>query len=299
MITSNEYKSWEKCYLCGSNSLKVFYNSKKIFKCKKCSFVFYKPIPSDQELSEIYSKYTREECITEISKENIRKEFSNIFEINEVNKVLDIACGECGMLEMIRELKPSIELFGSEHESARKNIEMKNINYLKGGFYPETNEKFDLIIFTEAIEHINDVNEFIKNILSLLSKNGMIYITTPNFNCIERFLMQSDWGMVLPPEHLSYFTAKTLSEVLTRNGLEKIFLKTENISFYRIMEYLNQRRRSKGKSAELSPQNVANIMQKAVSKNLILGFIKSLVNLILRFTRSGSSMKALYKIKEV
>ena len=176
---------------------------------------------------------------------------------------------------------------------------MKNINYLKGGFYPETNEKFDLIIFTEAIEHINDVNEFIKNILSLLSKNGMIYITTPNFNCIERFLMQSDWGMVLPPEHLSYFTAKTLSEVLTRNGLEKIFLKTENISFYRIMEYLNQRRRSKGKSAELSPQNVANIMQKAVSKNLILGFIKSLVNLILRFTRSGSSMKALYKIKEV
>ena len=120
MITSNEYKSWEKCYLCGSNSLKVFYNSKKIFKCKKCSFVFYKPIPSDQELSEIYSKYTREECITEISKENIRKEFSNIFEINEVNKVLDIACGECGMLEMIRELKPSIELFGSEHESARK-----------------------------------------------------------------------------------------------------------------------------------------------------------------------------------
>ena len=51
--------------------------------------------------------------------------------------------------------------------------------------------------------------------------------------------MQSDWGMVLP-EHLSYFTTKTLSEVLTRNGLEKIFLKTENISFYRIMEYLNK-----------------------------------------------------------
>ena len=65
------------------------------------------------------------------------------------------------------------------------------------------------------------------------------------------------------------------------------------------MEYLNKRRRSKGKSAEISPQNVANIMQKAVSQNLFLGYIKSLVNLILRFTRSGSSMKALYKIKDI
>ena len=101
--------------------------------------------------------------------------------------------------------------------------------------------------------------------------------------------------MVLPPEHLSYF-AKTLSEVLTK--WQKRFLKTENISFTESWNTsINEK--SKGKSAELSPQNVANLMQKAVSKNLILGTIKSLVNLILRFTRSGSSMKALYKIRSI
>lgn len=78
MITSDEKVSWKECYLCHDKSLKVFYQAKDIFKCNKCNFVFYKPIPSKQELNEVYSGYTREDSITEISKVKIKKEFSKV-----------------------------------------------------------------------------------------------------------------------------------------------------------------------------------------------------------------------------
>ena len=42
------------------------------------------------------------------------------------------------------------------------------------------NEKFDVIINTENIEHIIDDNKLLKDISNLLNKNGLLYFTTPN-----------------------------------------------------------------------------------------------------------------------
>lgn len=297
MITSERKITWEECYLCSSKQLDVKYKDYEIYKCRSCSFVFYKPIPSDHDLDVVYSKYTREQYITEDSRIKIKSEFRHILEKFQIKKVLDIACGECYMLEILRELDASISLNGTEHESAIQNFVNKDINYIEGGFYPETDEKYDLIIFTEAIEHINDVNNFLKNIQRLLSKDGVIYITTPNFNSIERYLMQSKWGMVMPPEHLSYFTPRTLDKVMNDNGLKKVYLKTENISIFRIMEFFNKRNKNKGLSSKASPQDISDKVQRAVNKNLFLNVVKSSINILLRLSKSGSSIKALYCFK--
>ena len=42
------------------------------------------------------------------------------------------------------------------------------------------NEKFDVIINTENIEHIIDDNKLLKDISNLLNKNGLLYFSTPN-----------------------------------------------------------------------------------------------------------------------
>ncbi len=125
------------------------------------NFVFFSQVPSDADLNKVYSKYTRKEYITEQSKLKIRSEFSYILKNHTIDNVLDIACGECYMLEILRDLQPSLSLYGTEHESARNNLRKRILIFLEGDFI-QTNEKFDLIIFTEAIEHINDINDFLK-----------------------------------------------------------------------------------------------------------------------------------------
>lgn len=42
-----------------------------------------------------------------------------------------------------------------------------------------SNEKFDLILCSEVIEHIFDVNEFLKKIKRLLINNGLLVLSTP------------------------------------------------------------------------------------------------------------------------
>ena len=295
MIISNKNIVWDKCYLCDSPLLKNFYKEKDIVKCKNCSFVFYKPVPSQEDLDLVYSQYEREEYITENSVAKITKELKTILSTYNIKTILDIACGECYFLDILKSIDPTIELYATEHVSAKENVINKGYEFIEGEFFPITNKKFDLIIFTEAIEHINDANDFLANVYDLLNPNGLIYITTPNFSCLERLLMGKNWGMVVPPEHLSYFTPKTLKFVMTKNKFVKKFSKTENISIFRIIQFLNKFR--KKNSSKISPQKISDNLQNASTSNIFLRFIKEIINVFLDFLNLGSSLKALYQKK--
>ena len=295
MIISNKNIVWDKCYLCDSPLLKNFYKEKDIVKCKNCSFVFYKPVPSQEDLDLVYSQYEREEYITENSVAKITKELKKILSTYNIKSILDIACGECYFLDILKTIDPTIELYATEHVSAKENVINKGYEFIEGEFFPITNKKFDLIIFTEAIEHINDANDFLANAYDLLNPNGLIYLTTPNFSCLERLLMGKNWGMVVPPEHLSYFTPKTLKFVMTKNKFVKRFSKTENISIFRIIQFLNKF--SKKNSSKISPQKISDNLQNASTSNIFLRFIKKVINVFLDFLNLGSSLKALYQKK--
>jgi hypothetical protein len=110
--------------------------------------------------------------------------------------------------------------------------------------------------------------------------------------------MQSQWGMVMPPEHLSYFTPKTIDFVMSKNKFRKVFSRTENISIYRIIEFIN-RRSSKSNvtssKTKMSPQKISDNLQQITESNLVTRFIKMMINIFLNFFNLGSSMKVLYK----
>lgn len=298
MITSNERKKWHKCYLCDSNRSKTQYKDKRLKKCLNCSFVYFEDIPSNEELDLVYSKYTREEHITPESSQKIRAELEKILNSNQIRNVIDIACGECYALDILNSIDSKLNLFATEHASAKKNVMDKGYRFIEGEFFPITDLKFDLIIFTEAIEHINDVNLFLEHAYKILKPGGLIYITTPNFSSLERRVMQSQWGMVMPPEHLSYFTPKTIDFLMSKNKFRKVFSRTENISIYRIIEFINKRAsKSSITSAKMhmSPQKISDNLQKITESNLITRFVKKMINIFLDFFNLGSSMKVLYK----
>ena len=295
MIISDKNNIWNKCYLCDSPFLKNFYKEKGIVKCKNCSFVFYQPIPSKEDLDSVYSNYEREEYITENSVAKIKKELEKILSTYNIKTILDIACGECYFLDILKTIDPSLELYATEHISAKENVINKGYGFIEGEFFPITNKKFDLIIFTEAIEHINDTDDFLANAYDLLNPDGLIYITTPNFSSLERLLMGKNWGMVVPPEHLSYFTPKTLKFVMTKNKFIKRFSKTENISIFRIIQFLNKL--NKKNNSKISPQKISDNLQSVATSNFFLRYIKKIINIILDFLNLGSSLKALYQKK--
>ena len=121
-------------------------------------------------------------------KENIIDTF-NLKEKNRVLsgiKILDIGCGGGLLSEPMSRL--GAEVFGID--ASNKNIEVAKIHARKNNLdikyfcaSPEnfeTNTKFDVILNMEIVEHVEDVNFFLKSCSNLLKKNGIMFVATLN-----------------------------------------------------------------------------------------------------------------------
>ena len=100
--------------------------------------------------------------------------------------ILDIGCGGGLLSEPITRLGAKVTAI----DASKKNIQVAKfhakkqnlkINYLCSS--PEKlnlNKKFDVVLNMEIVEHVEDLNFFIKKSSNLLKKNGLMFIATLN-----------------------------------------------------------------------------------------------------------------------
>tara|TARA_Y100001936_G_scaffold237657_1_gene268492 strand:+ start:409 stop:1137 length:729 start_codon:yes stop_codon:yes gene_type:complete len=122
----------------------------------------------------------------------IKDNISNIFKIKnkqkplENVKILDIGCGGGLLSEPMKRL--GAEVVGID--ASDKNIQVAKIHAKKNKLdikyfcaSPENFEiekKFDVILNMEIIEHVDDVDFFLKSCSNLLKKNGVMFVATLN-----------------------------------------------------------------------------------------------------------------------
>ena len=122
----------------------------------------------------------------------IKENIINTFNLNHKNaplkniKILDIGCGGGLLSEPMCRLGAKVTAI----DASKKNISVAklhskknnlNINYLCTS--PEklkTKDKFDVILNMEIVEHVADVNYFLKTCSKLLKKNGIMFVATLN-----------------------------------------------------------------------------------------------------------------------
>ncbi len=143
-------------------------------------------------------------------------------------KILDIGCGGGLLCEPLNRLGANI----TGIDASKKNIEAAklhskemnlNINYICCS--PEnlnSKNKFDVILNMEIVEHVSDVNLFIKSCSKLIKKNGVMFVATINKNLksylfailgaeyILRWLPigTHDWDKFLTPNDLKIITSR-------------------------------------------------------------------------------------------
>lgn len=86
------------------------------------------------------------------------------------------------------------------------------------------NETFDVIIAGEMIEHLSNPGLFLQGIRRFMNEESVLIITTINAYCALRFLqygLRGKGGQNEPvhPDHVSYYSYKTLKLTLERNKL--------------------------------------------------------------------------------
>ena len=287
--------SHKHCLVCNSSDLKNLLGYEKHFliKCSNCSFVFAKKIPTNKELELHYEGYGRNDYLSPITIKRYNDILDGFEKYKKTKKLLDVGCGIGYFLEIA--IKRGWQVFGTEYtDEAIEICRKKGISMHKGVLNPENyeEESFDIITSFEVIEHINNPIPELKNFYKLLRKGGLVYLTTPNFNSLLRYRLKSEYNVICYPEHLSYYTPKTLKKVFLNTGFQKKKIETTGISLTRL-------KTSKGSSNEafISKSSTDEKIRGTIEANKILQVIKKFVNILLTFSGKGDSLKG-YFIKK-
>ncbi|MDC0455017.1 bifunctional 2-polyprenyl-6-hydroxyphenol methylase/3-demethylubiquinol 3-O-methyltransferase UbiG [Candidatus Pelagibacter sp.] len=157
-------------------------NKKEIEKFSKMATEWWDPKGKFKPLHKfnpIRIKYIKENIISNFKLGNKSKPLENI-------NILDIGCGGGLLSEPMQRLGANV----TGIDASIKNIKIAklhakknklNIDYFCSS--PEKlriNKKFDVILNMEIVEHVEDVQFFMKSCSKLLKKNGLMFVATIN-----------------------------------------------------------------------------------------------------------------------
>jgi O-antigen biosynthesis protein len=176
----------------------------------------------------IYKKFTP----NSLDKENIDR--LAVDKIPENSRVLDIGCATGHIGEyLIREKKCLV--YGVEERSDEANIAKKILTEVISADIEQElsvkrildlvrGEKFDVILATSVIEHLEDQSGFLRNCKKLLKQNGIIVASTPNIahwtmrlSLLKGNFDYTEYG-ILDNTHLHFFTVKTFLQLFEKNN---------------------------------------------------------------------------------
>src|SRR5262249_12560671 len=87
----------------------------------------------------------------------------------------------------------------------------------------ETDERFDLVLMLNLIEHVASPVAVMRKAASLLSPDGRIWLQTPNFRALDaRLFRHRNWAGYHCPRHWAILSEVGLQSALARAGLEAI-----------------------------------------------------------------------------
>jgi len=81
--------------------------------------------------------------------------------------------------------------------------------------------EYDVIIFTEVIEHLNDITSFMKRLRNLLKSEGKIILTTPNKSF---YPLEVIWATDLPPVHCWWLSEDSINHIANILNMNIYFL---------------------------------------------------------------------------
>lgn len=225
-----------------------------LYKCTNCNMFRINPLPKDN--TEIYDNdyffgankgfgYSDYDSNKQAMYNTFNK-YIDIIKGKIVNKkenikLLDIGSATGYFLNIAN--KKGFDVQGIEISSSASEIAnsrgIKTFNGVLKNF--KTKDKFDVITMLDVIEHINQPYDDIKIANTLLNKNGLLIINTPDSGSLLAKTLQHNWHLVVPPEHIFYFNKKSIAKLLNDNNFEIIDVtnigKTFKIEYILLMLY--------------------------------------------------------------
>lgn len=225
------------CKVCGTKS---FFENKhpeaNLFRCPNCSHCFSVLLPGvePEPYTPEYFIETHQNWFLHPNFPLFDKICDSASKICDCPSVLDVGCGDGGLLKYMRSNHPDWSLSGLDI-STPENIE--GINFINGDFLttsiPGT---YDVVTSLAAIEHFQDVNAFLSRLSALCRPGGLICVMTLNDSSILYIAARLLKALGIPTafdrlygkHHVNHFTTRSLQKLFVLHNSESIRQVTVN-----------------------------------------------------------------------
>ncbi len=148
-------------------------------------------------------------------------------------KVLDVGCGNgefCAFLSSMGFWVTGVDSSKDGIKIAQKNF--PQVSFLEKSIYEldetDIEDKFDIITSVEVIEHLAVPGKLLTKAKRFLKPDGHIILTTPYHGYLKNMALSlvNKWDDHFAVDwfcgHLRFFSVKTLTKMMKRNGFENI-----------------------------------------------------------------------------
>jgi len=242
------------CPLCHQHTHDVVGKPDETFtlaRCRTCGFVFADPRPSPELLMEFYNRHSDYNTDPpSLTPEKARKRaeqyagFIRSFHPG-ATKILEIGCLHAHMLFGLRQWGYDVQGADICERSRQFAATAYDIRVHEGETpAPEQESSYDVLIISHVIEHILDPVSFLRQAARFLAPDGIMIVETPGLDTPIYKLFKASYNMVRPPEHISFFDARTLGKALEAASLAPVKTLTysylwdqKNIFFYGALSF--------------------------------------------------------------
>ncbi len=220
------------CNLCESDNVTFFCDKKgyHLYKCNNCKLLMISPVPQSIDVYDVSYFSGAEKGFGYVDydadKEPMTGTFNHYIDlINNLGvsegKLLDIGAATGFFMSLAK--NRGFEVVGVELSdfAARKGRE-KGLNIVTGDLLNTQfmSGSFDVVTMFDVLEHVPEPKKLIAEVKRILKPHGLVIINTPDAESLWARILGKKWQLIMPPEHINYFSPKNLSKYLSDHGFE-------------------------------------------------------------------------------
>ena len=223
------HKKFSACPICNKEDIASLLHTKdyslttedfQIIQCANCTLEYTDPAPSKEAIAPYYNfpSYISHTDTKEGLVNQIYHKVRNHTLTQKTNWVQSLFTGHKGQLLEVGAgtgafahsmLNKGWKVTALEPDAAsrQKALENYNINLLPiEELFQLEPAKYEVITLCHVLEHVHDLNAYMKTFHSLLKPNGRLIIAVPNYTSYDAGFYKNFWAAYDVPRHLYHFS---------------------------------------------------------------------------------------------